>query len=163
MTARGPLAEAAPLLPMPFLAALGVLVGVGSALTGTGGPVLLLPLLMLCRQPLPFAVVAAQAIQRIAALYRVEADVRELDAAQRLQVRQRRSLPLWQALHLWLQRERARVPDGSTIAGATSTRMPAAKHSSRRIVMAIFRAAKLTGTVFWLIRDRLHYSASTAV
>ena len=62
--------------------------------------------------------VAAQAIQRIAALYRVEADVRELDAAQRLQVRQRRSLPLWQALHLWLQRERARVPDGSTIAGA---------------------------------------------
>lgn len=68
LTARGPLAEAAPLLPMPFLAALGVLVGVGSALTGTGGPVLLLPLLMLCRQPLPFAVVAAQAIQLPVAL-----------------------------------------------------------------------------------------------
>jgi len=42
---------------------LGALIGFGSALTGTGGPVLILPLLMLMRQPLPFAVVAAQAIQ----------------------------------------------------------------------------------------------------
>jgi len=42
---------------------LGALIGFGSALTGTGGPVLILPLLMLMRQPLPFAVIAAQAIQ----------------------------------------------------------------------------------------------------
>jgi uncharacterized membrane protein YfcA len=45
------------------LLAIGVLVGVGSALTGTGGPVLVLPLLMLMRQPIIFSVVAAQAIQ----------------------------------------------------------------------------------------------------
>lgn len=46
----------------------GVLVGLGSALTGTGGPVLVLPLLMLLRQPVLFAVVAAQAIQLPVAL-----------------------------------------------------------------------------------------------
>jgi hypothetical protein len=47
---------------------LGVLVGLGSALTGTGGPVLVIPLLMLLRQPVAFAVVAAQAIQLPVAL-----------------------------------------------------------------------------------------------
>ncbi len=50
------------------LLAVGVLVGMGSALTGTGGPVLVLPLLMLLRQPLLFAVVTAQAIQLPVAL-----------------------------------------------------------------------------------------------
>jgi uncharacterized membrane protein YfcA len=45
------------------LLALGTLVGLGSALTGTGGPVLVIPLLMLLRQPVAFAVVAAQAVQ----------------------------------------------------------------------------------------------------
>lgn len=45
------------------LLALGALVGFGSALTGTGGPVLAIPLLILMRQPVPFAVVAGQAIQ----------------------------------------------------------------------------------------------------
>ena len=68
LTARDRHADAAPLLSTPVLAALGVLVGVGSALTGTGGPVLLLPLLMLCRQRVDFAVVAAQAIQLPVAL-----------------------------------------------------------------------------------------------
>lgn len=43
--------------------ALGAAVGLGSALTGTGGPVLLLPLLMLLRQPMLSTVAAAQAIQ----------------------------------------------------------------------------------------------------
>jgi len=57
-----------PALGTAALALLGLAVGVGSALTGTGGPVLLLPLLMLLRQPLPFAVVAAQAIQLPVAL-----------------------------------------------------------------------------------------------
>ena len=50
------------------LLAVGVMVGMGSALTGTGGPVLVLPLLMLLRQPVLFAVVAAQAIQLPVAL-----------------------------------------------------------------------------------------------
>lgn len=62
--------------------------------------------------------VAAQAIQRIAWLYRIEADARELTAEQRLQLRQDRSKPLWQELQVWLQLERTRVPDGSAIAKA---------------------------------------------
>ena len=41
----------------------GFAVGAGSALTGTGGPVLLVPLLMLWRQPMLRTVAAAQAIQ----------------------------------------------------------------------------------------------------
>lgn len=62
--------------------------------------------------------VAAQAIQRIAWLYRIEADARGLSGGQRLQMRHERSKPLWQELHVWLQLERTRVPDGSAIAKA---------------------------------------------
>jgi len=62
--------------------------------------------------------VAAEAIQRIAWLYRIEADARELPSEQRLQMRQERSIPLWEALHVWLKLERTRVPDGSPIAKA---------------------------------------------
>ena len=62
--------------------------------------------------------VAAEAIGRIAWLYRVEADARELPSQERLQMRCERAKPLWEALHLWLQVERRRVPDGSAIAKA---------------------------------------------
>jgi transposase len=62
--------------------------------------------------------VAVQAIQRIAWLYRIEADARDLPAPQWLQMRQERSQPLWEELHVWLQLERTRVPDGSAIAKA---------------------------------------------
>jgi transposase len=62
--------------------------------------------------------VAAQAIQRIAWLYRIEADGRQLSAEQRLLMRQERSKPLWEELHVWLKLERMRVPDGSSIAKA---------------------------------------------
>jgi len=62
--------------------------------------------------------VAKQAIQRIAWLYRVEADARGLTSEQRLQMRAERSKPLWEELHMWLQLERTRVPDGSAIAKA---------------------------------------------
>jgi transposase len=62
--------------------------------------------------------VAVQAIQRIAWLYRIEADARQLSCEQRLQLRQERSKPLWEELHVWLLLERARVPDGSAIAKA---------------------------------------------
>ena len=62
--------------------------------------------------------VAAEAIRRIAWLYRIEADARELTREARLQMRQERSKPLWEQLHLWLQLERTRVPDGSAIAKA---------------------------------------------
>ena len=67
ITPKNPTPGAPPLATAALLG-LGVLVGVVSALTGTGGPVLLLPLLMLCRQPVTFAVVAAQAIQLPVAL-----------------------------------------------------------------------------------------------
>ena len=61
---------------------------------------------------------AKQAIQRIAWLYRVEADAKVLSTEQRLQMRLERSKPLWEELHVWLQLERNRVPDGSAIAKA---------------------------------------------
>ena len=62
--------------------------------------------------------VAAQAIQRIAWLYRIEADARGLSSEQRLQMRHERSKPRWEELHVWLQLERTRVPEGSAIAKA---------------------------------------------
>lgn len=55
---------------------------------------------------------AAQAIPRIAWLYRIEIDARPMSAEQRLLVRHERSKPLWDELHVWLQLERKRVPDG---------------------------------------------------
>ena len=62
--------------------------------------------------------VATQAVQRIAWLYRIEKEVRELPEQQRLAIRQSRARPLCEELHLWLRLERQRVPDGSAIAGA---------------------------------------------
>ena len=61
---------------------------------------------------------AAQAIQRIAWLYRIEAEARGLSSAERLRMRQERSQPLWEEMHAWLKLERTRVPDGSAIAKA---------------------------------------------
>jgi uncharacterized membrane protein YfcA len=55
-------------LAKPAMALIGAGVGLGSALTGTGGPVLLVPLLMLLRQPLRSTVPVAQAIQLPVAL-----------------------------------------------------------------------------------------------
>jgi len=62
--------------------------------------------------------VAAQAIQRIARLYRVESETRGMTAVERHAHRQRHAQPLWNELHAWLRLERSRVPDGSGIAGA---------------------------------------------
>ena len=50
------------------MALIGLAVGVGSALTGTGGPVILIPLLMLWRQPMMLTMACAQAIQLPVAL-----------------------------------------------------------------------------------------------
>jgi len=44
-------------------AGIGLLVGMGSALTGTGGPVLLIPLLLLLHQPIRQAILTGQAVQ----------------------------------------------------------------------------------------------------
>jgi transposase len=54
--------------------------------------------------------VAAQAIEHIARLYRIEADARDLTTQQRLQMRQERSAPLWEALYLWLKGKRSANP-----------------------------------------------------
>lgn len=62
--------------------------------------------------------VATQAVQRIAWLYRIEQEARDLSAGERLAVRQARAKPLWDELHVWLRLERTRVPDGGAIAGA---------------------------------------------
>jgi transposase len=60
--------------------------------------------------------IAVEAVRRIGWLYRIEAQVRALSGQERLRIRQERSRPLWDELHLWLRLERGRVPDGSTIA-----------------------------------------------
>ena len=62
--------------------------------------------------------VALQAVQRIALIYRVEREAQGLTADERLAMRQVRSKPLWEELHLWLRLERSRVPEGSAIARA---------------------------------------------
>ena len=62
--------------------------------------------------------VAAEAIQRIAWLYKIEADARPLSCEERMQMRLERSKPMWDQLHLWLKLERTRVPDGGAIAKA---------------------------------------------
>jgi transposase len=62
--------------------------------------------------------IAQEAIQRFAWIYRIEADARPLSTPERLAMRQARSKPLCNEMHLWLQLERKKVPDGSAIAGA---------------------------------------------
>ena len=46
-------------------------------------------------------------------LYDIEREVHEMDAAQRRRIRQERSLPVADAMHLWLTGQRKKVPAGS--------------------------------------------------
>ena len=62
--------------------------------------------------------VALEAVQRIPKIFRIEREVHSLSIEERLAVRQSRSKPLWKEMHVWLQLERMRVPDGSGIAAA---------------------------------------------
>lgn len=62
--------------------------------------------------------VATQAVQRIAMIYRVEHEARELSAEDRLACRRSRAQPLWDELFVWLKLERSRVAEGSAIAKA---------------------------------------------
>jgi uncharacterized protein len=50
-------------LPVPALAALSALAGAVSAITGSGGPIAIWPLLLLASQPMALCWIAAQAIQ----------------------------------------------------------------------------------------------------
>lgn len=62
--------------------------------------------------------VAVEAIERIARIYHVEAELGSLTSDERLAMRQALARPLWEELHVWLQLQRRRVPDGGTTAGA---------------------------------------------
>jgi len=62
--------------------------------------------------------VAKQAIQRIARIYHVEGQAREMTVEARLAHRQQFTCPLWDELHAWMKLERTRVPDGGGIAAA---------------------------------------------
>jgi transposase len=61
---------------------------------------------------------AAPALQRIAALYRIEQEVAMVSTGERLEARGERSRPLWNALHAWMIAERRKVPDGGGAAAA---------------------------------------------
>lgn len=61
---------------------------------------------------------AAQAIERIARIYRLESQAREMTVEARLAHRQQHTQPLWDELCAWMKLERTRVPDGGGIAAA---------------------------------------------
>jgi transposase len=62
------------------------------------------------------APIATEALQRITALYEVEADIRGRSAEERRTARQAHTKPLVDALEAWLKAQLARVPKSSTIA-----------------------------------------------
>jgi transposase len=62
--------------------------------------------------------VAAEAVRRMAWIFRIEKEACDWGADERLALRQSQTKLHWDDLHAWLLRERERVPDGSGIAGA---------------------------------------------
>ena len=57
--------------------------------------------------------IGERALRFFIQLYDIEREVREWGAAQRQQIRQARSRPVADAMHLWLAEQRRRVPEGS--------------------------------------------------
>lgn len=57
--------------------------------------------------------IGEQALKFFAQLYEVERVVHELDVQQRRRIRQERSRPVADALHLWLTQQRQKVPEGT--------------------------------------------------
>jgi transposase len=64
------------------------------------------------------APIATEALARIAALYRIEAEVRGQDAGHRLEVRQAKSRPLVADLRVWFEAQAAKLPARGPTAGA---------------------------------------------
>lgn len=62
--------------------------------------------------------VAGHALDSIKALYRIEHKARRLKADDRRRLRQKRAVPILDALHVWLKQQRELVPPGSAIANA---------------------------------------------
>src|SRR5699024_5965353 len=57
--------------------------------------------------------IAAQALNYIGELYEIERQAKDLDADSRWRIRQQQARPIADKLHVWLQAQRLRVPDGS--------------------------------------------------
>ena len=62
--------------------------------------------------------IAAEAVERIDALYDIEREIRGIDPEARLRERQARAVPLLEALHTWLTTQLARLPRSSALARA---------------------------------------------
>ena len=62
--------------------------------------------------------VAEQALKFFVALYDIEREAQALDPGDRQRLRQERAKPIADDFHVWLQAQRARVPDGSATARA---------------------------------------------
>lgn len=62
--------------------------------------------------------IAEAALQRIAALYQIEAEIRGTSAEHRRSVRQQRSRPLVEAMHEWLVQQHGRISGSSKLAEA---------------------------------------------
>lgn len=61
---------------------------------------------------------ADEAVHRIAQIYRIERELVSLSGSERLDLRKALTKPLWQELHVWLQLERSKVPEGGATAQA---------------------------------------------
>ncbi len=59
------------------------------------------------------APIAVEVLKRIGELYAIEAEIRGRTAAERKAVRTARSRPLVEALFVWLEAQRARLPGSS--------------------------------------------------
>ena len=62
--------------------------------------------------------IAAEAVERIDALYTIEREIRGLNPDTRLSERQTRTVPLLEELHSWLTAQLARLPRNSALARA---------------------------------------------
>ena len=62
--------------------------------------------------------IAAEALAQIGRLYDIERQAKDLDDAERLQLRQEKSKPILDLWHRWLLTQRQKVPDGSATAKA---------------------------------------------
>lgn len=60
--------------------------------------------------------VALEAVKRIDALFDIERDINGLHGMERMAQRQQRSMPLVEALHVWLQSERSKLSRSSPVA-----------------------------------------------
>ena len=62
------------------------------------------------------SIVASEAVRRIASDLPCRARARGLGGDERLAMREAMTKPLWDELHVWLQLERSKVPDGGATA-----------------------------------------------